>query len=153
MNDIDSQPSRAAVFSPLAKAVLDSFNEGVVVFDPDGRLAYANCHAQMILRSLGNGTVEDAETLMPKLARLGGRVAPLRVGSLAVGEAVYLPAEHGPSSLVDRERQAIEGTLEKTGWRLAESARLLGISRTTLWRRLKKYGLDRDHRGNWERST
>ncbi len=153
MNDIDSQPSRASVFSPLAKAVLDSFNEGVVVFDPDGRLAYANGHAQMILRSLGNGSVEDAESLMPQLARLGGRVAPLRVGSLAVGEAVYLPAEHGPSSLVDRERQAIVDTLEQTGWRLAESARLLGISRTTLWRRLKKYGPDRDRRGNWEQGT
>ena len=69
-----------------------------------------------------------------------------------VGEAVYLPAENGPSSLVDRERQAIVDTLEKTAWRLAELARLLGISRTTLWRRLKKYGLDRDRRGNWERS-
>ena len=79
MTDIDPQPSLAAVFSPLAKAVLDSFSEGVVVFDPDGQLAYANCHAQMILRSLGNGSVGDAETLMPRLARLGGRVAPLRV--------------------------------------------------------------------------
>ena len=153
MNGIESQPSRAAVFSPLAKAVLDSFNEGVVVFDRDGRLAYANGQAQVILRSLGNGSVDDAETLMPQLARLGGRVAQLRVGSLAVGEAVYLPAERGPSSLVDRERQAIVDTLEKTGWRLAESARLLGISRTTLWRRLKTYGLDRDRRGDWEHST
>ncbi len=152
-NDIDSQPSRAAFFSPLAKAVLDSFNEGVVVFHPDGRLAYANGHARMILRSLGNGSVEDAESLMPKLARLGGRVAQLRVGSLAAGEAVYLPAGRGPSSLADRERQAIVDTLEKTRWRLAESARLLGISRTTLWRRLKKYGLDRDRRGNWEQGT
>ncbi len=123
MNDIDSQPSRASVFSPLAKAVLDSFNEGVVVFDPDGRLAYANGHAQMILRSLGNGSVEDAESLMPKLARLGGRVAPLRVGSLAVGEAVYLPGEHGPSSLVDRERQAIVDTLEKSGAKCSGAAR------------------------------
>ena len=151
MNDMGSQPSRAAVFSPLAKAVLDSFNEGVV-FHPDGRIAYANGHAQVVLRSLGNGTVEDADGLLPKLARLGGRVAPLRTGSLAVGEAVYLPAGRGPSSLADRERQAIVDTLEKTGWRLAESARLLGISRTTLWRRLKAYGLDRDRRGNWEES-
>ena len=152
MNETESQPSRAAVFSPLAKAVLDSFNEGVVVFDPDGRLSYANGHAQVILRSLGNGSVEDAGSLMPQLARLGGRVAPLRVGSLAVGEAVYLPAALGPSSLVDREREAIADTLEKTGWRLAESARLLGISRTTLWRRLKAYGFDRDRRGRWNQS-
>ncbi len=143
------RPMNGSVFSPLAKAVLDSFNEGVVVFDPDGRLAYANGYARNVLRGLSNGQAEDAENLMPKLARLGGRMAPLRVGSLTVGEAVYLPAEKGPSSLADRERQAIVDTLEKTGWRLAESARMLGISRTTLWRRLKAYGLDRDRRGGW----
>ncbi len=153
LNDMDSEPSRAAFFSPLAKAVLDSFSEGVVVLDPDGRLAYANGPAQTVLRSLGNGSAEDAESLMPKLARLGGRVAPLRVGSLAAGEAVYLPAGRGPSSLADHEHHAIVDTLETTGWRLAESARLLGISRTTLWRRLKRYGLDRDRRGNWEQGT
>jgi len=33
--------------------------------------------------------------------------------------------------------------LEATSGRLAEAARRLGISRTTLWRRLKSYGLDR----------
>ncbi len=134
--------------------MLDSFNEGVVVFDPDGRIAYANGHARAVIDSVSNGEVgETAENLMPKLARLGGRVAPLRVGSLTVGEAVYLPAEKGPSSLADRERQAILDTLEKTGWRLAESARLLGISRTTLWRRLKAYGLDRDRRSDWGGSS
>ena len=119
------------------------------MFDHNGRVAYANGHARTVIKSVSNGTGEDAENLMPKLARLGGRVAPLRVGSLTVGEAVYLPAERGPGSLADRERQAIVDTLEKTGWRLAESARLLGISRTTLWRRLKAYGLDRDQRSDW----
>ena len=68
---------------------------------------------------------------------------------MTVGEAVYLPVESGPKSLADQERQAIVDTLDKTGWRLAESARLLGISRTTLWRRLKAYGLHRDGRGRW----
>src|SRR6476660_5806920 len=34
--------SMPAVFSPLAKALLDGFSEGVVVFDVDGRLLYSN---------------------------------------------------------------------------------------------------------------
>lgn len=151
MSGLETQQVRASVFSPLARAVLDSFSEGVVVFDSHGRVAYANVHARTILRALSNGDVEDAESLMPKLARLGGRVAPLRVGSLAVGEAVFLPAQAGSRSLADGERQAIAETLDKTGWRLAESARMLGISRTTLWRRLKAYGIDRDRRGRWAR--
>ena len=152
MSGLETQQARASVFSPLARAVLDSFSEGVVVFDSDGRVSYANVHARTILRAVSNGGVEDAESLMPKLARLGGRVAPLRVGSLAVGEAVFLPAEAGSRSLADRERQAIADTLGKTGWRLAESAQMLGISRTTLWRRLKAYGIDRDRQSAWARS-
>ena len=149
MSTTDTEAPRASVFSPLAKAVLDSFNEGVVVFDHDGRMTYANAHAHATLRSISNGEPANAESLMPQLARLGGRVAPLRVGSLTVGEAIFLPAEESQQSLADRERDAIVDTLDKTGWRLAESARLLGISRTTLWRRLKAYGLDRDRRGRW----
>ncbi len=149
MSSIETHPNRASVFSPLAKAVLDSFNEGVVVFDHEGRLTYANSHGRAVLEMMDQPQADDAEALMPQLARLGGRIAPLRVGSLTVGEAVFLPAEKGPRSLADRERQAIVDTLDKTSWRLAESARLLGISRTTLWRRLKAYGLDRDRRGRW----
>src|SRR6266581_1912430 len=41
----------------------------------------------------------------------------------------------------ERERQAILDTLESTHGKLAETARRLGISRTTLWRRLRAYGL------------
>ncbi len=153
MGGIDIHPNRTSVFSPLAKAVLDSFNEGVVVFAHEGRLTYANSHGRAVLDALDDAAVDDAENLMPLLARLGGRIAPLRVGSLTVGEAVFLPAAKSPRSLADRERQAIVDTLDKTSWRLAESARLLGISRTTLWRRLKAYGLDRDSRGRWDENT
>ena len=35
-----------SVFSPLAKALLDAFSEGVIVFDPEGKVLYANQQAQ-----------------------------------------------------------------------------------------------------------
>ena len=124
-----------------------------MVFDSEGRVSYANAHAQVVLNSIGDHDEAGSEMLMPQLARMGGRVSTLRVGSLTVGEAMFLPATQGPRSLADRERQAIVDTLDKTSWRLAESARLLGISRTTLWRRLKTYGLDRDSRGRWAQSA
>ncbi len=140
---------RASPFSPLARAVMDSFAEAVIVFDNDGRVAYTNGRGRGVLDTVGGSVGDDARTLMPVLARLGGRIAPLRVGSLTVGEAVYIPTKDGPSSLAEQERQAIVQTLDRTGWRLAETARLLGISRTTLWRRLKAYGLHKDKRGRW----
>jgi transcriptional regulator of acetoin/glycerol metabolism len=66
-----------------------------------------------------------------------------------MGEAMFLPAIEGPTTLADREKQAIVRTLDVHEWRLAETAKALGISRTTLWRRLRAYGLHRDGRSKW----
>ena len=35
-----------SVFSPLAKALLDAFSEAVIVFDPQGKVLYANEQAR-----------------------------------------------------------------------------------------------------------
>ncbi len=137
-----------SVFSPLAKAVLDGFAEGVVVFDAHGKVLYANQQARGMLEEAG-GTKATAEDLLPRLASIGGRLQPLRVGALELGEAMYVPGSDGPTTLAAREKEAIVQTLEANNWKLAESARHLGISRTTLWRRLKAYGLHRDGRSRW----
>lgn len=48
------------------------------------------------------------------------------------------------SSLDNVEKEWILRVLEETGWRYAETARRLGISRTTLWRRVKSFGIEDD---------
>lgn len=137
-----------AVFSPLAKSLLDGFSEGVVVFDPQGRILYTNQQAREAL-SLMLEPGEDAKNLMPRLAAMGGRLRPLRIGALELGEAMFIPGIEGPTTLADREKEAIVKTLDAHSWKLAETAKHLGISRTTLWRRLKAYGLHRDGRSKW----
>jgi transcriptional regulator of acetoin/glycerol metabolism len=129
--------------SPVVRALLDSLGEGVVVFGPDGRLAFANEAGRRTVSALGNGGANAFPELRGQLASLGGRVATLRVGGAVQGEAVFLPVEPNPRTLAERERQAILDTLQGTRGRLAETARRLGISRTTLWRRLKAYGIER----------
>ena len=140
-----------AVFSPLAKAVLDGFSEGVVVFDRDAHILYANQPARDALREMDLS--EGAPDLQPRLAALGGRLSPLRIGALELGEAMFIPGIAGPTTLADREKEAIVKTLDAHGWKLAETARQLGISRTTLWRRLKAYGLHRDGRTKWSKAS
>ena len=47
-----------------------------------------------------------------------------------------------PTNLRDSERQQIINALEKTGWHRGKTAELLGISSSTLYRRLREYDLD-----------
>jgi transcriptional regulator with PAS, ATPase and Fis domain len=141
-----------SVFSPLAKALLDGFSEGVVVFDSEGKVLYANQQAKEAL--VGTIDLSDAsQDILPRLAAMGGRLRPLRVGSLELGEAMFIPGISGPTTLADREKEAIVRTLDAHSWKLAETAKSLGISRTTLWRRLKAYGLHRDGRSRWAHSA
>ena len=146
-------PSLPSVFSPLAKALLDSFNEGVIVFDKDGRILYLNASGRDSLAEAGLDPTGEKDDLLPELAGMGGRLAPIRVGSLELGEAIFLPRREGPTTLAEREKDAIVRSLEAHNWRLAETAKTLGISRTTLWRRLRAYGLHRDGRTKWDQAS
>jgi transcriptional regulator of acetoin/glycerol metabolism len=130
---IDKLAAAAAppAFSPLARAVIDSVGEGIVVFDSQGRVLFANSAARRVIDGQ-NGDVRN------RLQSLGARFAALKSGVQPLGEAAILASQ----TLADRERQAIIETLQDTSGKLAETARRLGISRTTLWRRLKAYGLD-----------
>jgi transcriptional activator for dhaKLM operon len=47
-----------------------------------------------------------------------------------------------PKTLVDLEREAILERIEARGGDLHAVAQDLGISRTTLWRRMKEYGIE-----------
>ena len=147
MPDINPTPL-PSVFSPLAKALLDGFSEGVIVFDKQGRVIYANEPARHAIRDTLDLTGE-APDLLPRLASMGGRLRPLRVGGLELGEAMFFPGVEGATTLAEREKEAIVRMLDAHSWRLAETAKQLGISRTTLWRRLKAYGLHRDGRTKW----
>jgi transcriptional regulator of acetoin/glycerol metabolism len=121
--------------------VLETFGEGVVVFDPYGRMLYANQRARRVIEGLGDGAAHRGDHLRERLMAFGGRARTLKQGSMELGEAVFLPEGDPGRTLAERERQAILDTLEVTHGKLAETARRLGISRTTLWRRLRAYGL------------
>jgi two-component system response regulator HydG len=54
-----------------------------------------------------------------------------------LGEDRYQPPEDGAD-----EREAIRSALEATSHHRERAARMLGMSRTTLWRKMKEHGLD-----------
>lgn len=51
------------------------------------------------------------------------------------------PADHVPMSLADMERQHILATLRATGWNKSQTATILGIERSTLDRKIRRYQL------------
>lgn len=132
----------ASPLGPLLSAVIEALGQSVVVLDRDGRVVYASESARSAVQAYQDGAGSGAD-LVSELLRLGGRKVRLQLGQYAMGDAVLLPSP-GDSTLAERERQAILQTLRETGWRLAVAARHLGISRTTLWRRLKEYGVQRE---------
>lgn len=66
-----------------------------------------------------------------------------RVGRAGGSATKALPASHGGATLNLHaiEREAIEEALRKHRWNISHSARELGLSRASLYRRMEKYGL------------
>ncbi|MCL6593108.1 MAG: helix-turn-helix domain-containing protein, partial [Alicyclobacillus sp.] len=74
-----------------------------------------------------------------------GVEVPGGYGRDAVASSAQLQAGRGSVTLDDLERQAVEEALRTVPGDLAEVARRLGISRTTLWRKMKRWGLAAAH--------
>jgi len=78
---------------------------------------------------LGRGPLVEFADLPPTVAAARGRVA--------AGDAAPLKR-----ALAVPERQLIIDALEKSGWRRDAAAKALGINRTTLYKKLKRLGMD-----------
>src|SRR5438445_12736210 len=85
-------------FAPLGQAVLETFGEGVVVFDPYGRMLYANQRARRVIEGLGDGATHRGDHLRERLMAFGGRARTLKQGYIELGGAgVPLARHHGRS--------------------------------------------------------
>src|SRR5438045_9049874 len=69
-----------ATFSPLVRPVIDSASEGIVIFDPQGRLLYANAPAPRII----DGQNGDARN---RRQSLGARASPVTHATQSLGDA------------------------------------------------------------------
>jgi DNA-binding NtrC family response regulator len=104
-----------------------------------------NCLERAVILS-NNGRITLSE-LPPEVTR-PAVAAPVMasVPPNASGEIPVLPAAAAPTapgSLREVERQQILAALEQTGWHRGKTAEILGISPSTLYRRLRDYDLER----------
>jgi DNA-binding NtrC family response regulator len=103
-----------------------------------------NCLERAVLLS-NNGHI-SINDLPPEVVR-PALPAPVLVpsSSTAGSSESYAVGATSPASLREMERQQILAALEQTGWHRGKTAEILGISASTLYRRLRDYNLERRH--------
>ncbi|MDQ5839251.1 MAG: sigma-54 dependent transcriptional regulator [Acidobacteriota bacterium] len=87
-----------------------------------------------------DGRVTTAE-LPPEIVSPAVAFRPAASASDAAGAAATAQAPGVPPPLREVERQQILAALEQTGWHRGKTAEMLGISPSTLYRRLRDYNL------------
>src|SRR5438067_1797007 len=101
-----------------------------------------NCLERAVL--LANDNRITLSELPPEVARpTQSPIAAAASDSSAAQSAYASPAASSPTSLREVERQQILAALEQTNWHRGKTAELLGISPSTLYRRLRDYNLER----------
>lgn len=115
--------------------------EALTAYDWSGNVRQLrNCLERAIL--LTDNDIISPRELPPEIAYRTERTA-VSVSFASPGSAPTSSFQNSaPANLRDVERQQIIGALEKTGWHRGKTADLLGISPSTLYRRLREYGLD-----------
>ncbi len=102
-----------------------------------------NCLERAVILA-NNGRITLAE-LPPEVARPTVSFPVLMASTPAGSDADpgSPAAASSPASLRDMERQQILSALEQTGWHRGKTAEVLGISPSTLYRRLRDYDLEK----------
>ncbi len=100
-----------------------------------------NCLERAVL--LANDGRITTKELPPEVTQSGAPFIPVIAAARPADSADAQAGEGAPASLREVERQQILAALEQTGWHRAKAAEILGISPSTLYRRLRDYNLDR----------
>ncbi|VVN44880.1 Acetoin catabolism regulatory protein [Pseudomonas fluorescens] len=92
------------------------------------------------------GNVRQLRNVLRTLAalcdegRIGVEYLPVMIRQ---GRVPILQPDLSEHPLEDAERLALLGALEQTRWHMTQTAEQLGVSRNTLYRKLRKHGIER----------
>ncbi|MEJ7622662.1 MAG: sigma-54 dependent transcriptional regulator [Pyrinomonadaceae bacterium] len=116
--------------------------EALVAFNWSGNVRQLrNCLERAVL--LADNAMITPRELPPEIAfRLETPSVSVSYNASSNGGQTLFQNSAPSANLRDVERQQIIGALEKTNWHRGKTAELLGISPSTLYRRLREYGLE-----------
>jgi len=95
------------------------------------------------------GNIRELENIIERGVALaqGGNLSVTNLPATLIEHAVQVVRKESGTlpTLVEREVDYIRYVLERSGQNRTRAAKVLGIDRVSLWRKLKKYGLDEEH--------
>lgn len=89
--------------------------------------------------AVGRGPLLQREELPAEILSATGPIAVVPLTTV-LPSAIH-PTANATSSAYQKERNTLEQMLRSNGGHIGKTAQMLGISRPTLWRKRKKYGL------------
>jgi transcriptional regulator with PAS, ATPase and Fis domain len=104
---------------------------------PEALDALTSYHWPGNVRELKNA-IDYAFVLCP-----GGGIAIEHLPVKIASGNVCQPVKNTPMPVHSDDRETIHQVLRDSGWNQSQAARKLGVSRVTVWKRMKKYGLKR----------
>jgi DNA-binding NtrC family response regulator len=101
---------------------------------------------QVLLNHLWPGNVRELENVIERAVNLveGQIIEPRHFGPLTSKKEKSTSKETQGISLKDMEKEIIAQAIRDTGSNLARTAKTLGISRATLYKKIKKFNLSID---------
>ena len=119
----------------LRERLASSMNKKFTGFAPEAM--------EMLVGHSWPGNVRELENAIER-AMVVGTPPLIRGRDLPLGQAPRGEVPAGtPKSLADMERIHLQRVLDETGWNISRAARELDIDRTTLYAKIRRYGLER----------
>ncbi len=119
----------------------------------DGRYLSISAEAmEKLVKHHWPGNVRELENTIKRAIALS------HDGRIMADDIMFITSETAPRSRVteilntsygtleESLKERIEATLSANEWNLSKTASILGIGRTTLWRKVKKYNIDRNRK-------
>src|SRR6185369_6550159 len=129
------------IAGPNAPELMQPTIDALVAFDWSGNVRQLrNCLERAVLLA-DNGKITIRELPPEVIYRAERPNVSVSYNTPASG-TVGAFQNASPTNLRDVERQQIVHALEKTGWHRGKTAEMLGISPSTLYRRLREYDLE-----------
>ncbi|SYZ72359.1 Two component, sigma54 specific, transcriptional regulator, Fis family [Candidatus Zixiibacteriota bacterium] len=118
----------------------------------EGNLSISADAMERLVQHRWPGNVRELENTIKRAIALS------HDGRITGEDIMFITSEPAPGSqrneilngtfgtLEESLKDRIEATLHATNWNLSKTAGILGIGRTTLWRKVKKYNIDRNEK-------